>query len=448
VSENAESRHDQEALRAELEASRARLETLSRELQVIDGSLDDMSEERQQYSLVQEACGALEKLDQMGGSELFWSNQIASVSPELHIGGVRRRIDEFETRLHEIEGRRKSLLERIRAEQDNNDYIEDDIAEAEAEEEQKKLEWVIEREMDALPETEPIMPWTRGGEEDRRFRKSLLISLLISLLLALITPMIDLPIPDKWEPVEVSERFTRLIKEVEPPPPPVVQEKAPEEEELKPEVSEEEPQTTPKPAAAKTGILAFREQFSSLAEAKPSARLGAAARIDRSGEAAIGQQGRSLVATQAPGSSGGINIASISRDTVGGGGQALEGVEVGQATSSIRGIAGPERPLSGGPGPGRTDEEIQIVFDRHKAALYRLYNRELRRDPTLQGQIVLRITIEPDGSVSLCEVKSSDMKAPELAAQVASRVGNFDFGAKEGIPAITILYPIDFLPAT
>jgi len=116
--------------------------------------------------------------------------------------------------------------------------------------------------------------------------------------------------------------------------------------------------------------------------------------------------------------------------------------------AGAHGPAGPERPLSGGPGIGRADEEIQIVFDRHKAALYRLYNRALRRDPTLKGQVVLRMTIETDGSVSLSEVQSSDMDAPKLSSQIAARVKGFDFGAKEGVPAITILYPIDFLPAT
>jgi len=109
---------------------------------------------------------------------------------------------------------------------------------------------------------------------------------------------------------------------------------------------------------------------------------------------------------------------------------------------------GDARPLSGGAGPARTDEEIQIVFDRHKSALYRLYNRELRRDPTLKGQIVLKIQIEPDGSVSLCEVESTDMNAPTLAQQVVSRVGKFDFGAKDGVPPVLIVYPIDFLPAS
>jgi hypothetical protein len=96
---------------------------------------------------------------------------------------------------------------------------------------------------------------------------------------------------------------------------------------------------------------------------------------------------------------------------------------------------------------GRTDEEIQIVFDRYKAALYRLYNRELRNNPTLRGQIVLKLTIEPDGSVSFCVLQSSDMESAVLSQQVVERVSTFDFGAKEDIVAVTIIYPIDFLPA-
>ena len=62
--------------------------------------------------------------------------------------------------------------------------------------------------------------------------------------------------------------------------------------------------------------------------------------------------------------------------------------------------------------------------------------------------MVLRMTIEADGSVSLCELKSTNMKSPTLSSQVVKRVKTFDFGAKEGISAITIAYPIDFLPAT
>ncbi|PYS33873.1 MAG: hypothetical protein DMG14_30820 [Acidobacteria bacterium] len=87
------------------------------------------------------------------------------------------------------------------------------------------------------------------------------------------------------------------------------------------------------------------------------------------------------------------------------------------------------------------------MFDRYKASFYRLYNRELRNDPALKGQMVLRLTIEPDGSVSMCVLQSSDMNAPDLAAQVVSRVRTMNFGAKDGVQAVTIVYPIDFLPA-
>jgi len=154
-----------------------------------------------------------------------------------------------------------------------------------------------------------------------------------------------------------------------------------------------------------------------------------------------------MVTTSAPGSSGGINLADISRAVGGGGGQGIEGGEVMQVASSISGTGTGDRPLSGGSSAVRTDEEIQIVFDRYKAALYRLYNRELRKNPTLRGQLVLRLTIEPDGSVSLCQLQSSNMDGPVLARQVVDRVRAFDFGAKEGIVAMTIIYPIDFLPA-
>jgi len=66
----------------------------------------------------------------------------------------------------------------------------------------------------------------------------------------------------------------------------------------------------------------------------------------------------------------------------------------------------------------------------------------------LQGKMVLRLTIEPDGSVSMCMLQSTDMNAPDLATQVVNRVRTINFGAKEGVQAVTITYPIDFLPAS
>ena len=210
----------------------------------------------------------------------------------------------------------------------------------------------------------------------------------------------------------------------------------------------------PEPKAGKAGILAFKDKLASLAQDRSSPRLGKDARY-AAAENSNQSSSPSLLTSNSPGHSGGVDMATLSRRVGGGGGGAgggggngIDGVGIDRATSSIAGIGGGDRPLShGGPGPARTDEEIQIVFDRYKAAFYRLYNRELRKDPTLKGQMVLRLTIEPDGSVSMCKLQSSDMNAPDLAAQVVGVVNTINFGAKEGVQALTISYPIDFLPA-
>jgi hypothetical protein len=218
-----------------------------------------------------------------------------------------------------------------------------------------------------------------------------------------------------------------------------------------------EPEPTPQQKVATAGILAFKDKFAGLAQDRVAPSLGARARFRAADDVGHGDApSGSTLTGSGPGGSGGINLAALSRSVGGGGGGGTgvgggaggDGVSVGRATSPIAGIGGGERPLAhGGPGPSRTDEEIQIVFDRYKASFYRLYNRELRSDPTLKGQMVLRLTIEPDGSVSMCTLQSTDMNAPTLSTEVVSRVRTINFGAKEGVAALTIVYPIDFLPA-
>jgi hypothetical protein len=212
----------------------------------------------------------------------------------------------------------------------------------------------------------------------------------------------------------------------------------------------------PEPNIGRAGILAFKEQFASLAQDQNAPRLGNDARYAAADE--VGQaSSHSLLTTNTPGSSGGIDSGSLSRNVGGGGGRGGggggmggPGLQVARAKSSIAGIGGGDgRPKAhSGPGASRTDEEIQIVFDRYKSAFYRDYNRTLRINPTLQGKMVLRLTIEPDGSVSMCQLQSTDMDAPDLVTQVVNRVKTINFGPKDGVQAVTISYPIDFLPAT
>ncbi len=145
------------------------------------------------------------------------------------------------------------------------------------------------------------------------------------------------------------------------------------------------------PVEAKTnvgnaGILALKDKIASLARDTVVAPLGADARHVAADE--VGKpSARSLLTSNTPGSSGGINVASLSRSVGGGGGGAggggnggggvggrgagggggggIGGVGTGRVVSTIAPITGADRPKArGGPGPARTDEEIQIVFDR------------------------------------------------------------------------------------
>jgi len=463
---------DQQALRTQLGEANDKLDGLLNDLRAIDDELEALASERHQYDLLRQVCDSLDELGELDAARLFWGERTECEKGAERVRQVRESLAAFQARLGEIDARRETVAVTVRQAQQEIETLEDDLFDAQEQEERRKLEWIVEREISALPARQVVMPWTRGGEDDRRFNKALAASLLVSVLLGLLLPQIDLPLPEPWEVIDVPERLARLVREERPPPPPpsTIAEPPPEQKPAEPEPEPEpieepltptdspvlanspEPKQAPQKAEKKQtetkGILAFKEKFANIASSTPSAKLGADARISSSGDLQAGRPERSMVTTQAPGSSGGINLAALSRGVGGGGGGGqIAGVQLTRASSTIGGSGGQDRPLSNGAGAGRTDEEIQIVFDRHKAALYRLYNRELRRDPTLQGQMVLRIRIEPDGRVSLCELQGTDMNAPNLSAQVLDRVRTFDFGAKDGIPAVTILYPIDFLPA-
>jgi outer membrane biosynthesis protein TonB len=486
---------EEQKIRAQAEQVRGRLQDLEADLRVVDDEFESLAPQRLHHELLDQACGSLEKLGELGAASLFWGEQIEPPRVAEQLRRVRDSVSAFQAQLGELEERRQAILTKIGGEEENLEILGEDLYDLRQAEERRKLEWVVERDISPVPRRVQLMAWARGGEDDRRFHQTLAASMLVSLLLGVTLPMIDLPLPKRFVPEDMPKRLAQLVRPAQAKPlpkTPSVPETPPEQQE--PEQQEPEPVEEPKPseqppetpavAAAepapsgqpgppgpeapvvaagdprkkvgKAGILAFRDKFASLARDEVAPRLGADARYGDADDVSKGLlPTRSMLTTNAPGSSGGINLGSLSRNVGGsgegglGGAGGIHGVQVGRATSAIASIGGGgDRPRArGGPGPSRTDEEIQIVFDRYKASFYRLYNRELRKDPTLQGQMVLRLTIEPDGSVSMCMLQSSDMDAPDLAAQVVNRVRTINFGAKEDVQALTIVYPIDFLPA-
>jgi hypothetical protein len=459
---------DEARLRQQVERSERELADLRRDLQAVDAELDALAQKNHQYEVLSQVCDSLQELDGLGAADLFWGKNADTEQQHDRLQNAQHAINDFGEQIARVQDRRVSIVEKMDDQNQALDYLHYDLLDAIEREEQRQSAWMVERDPDETGYRAQVMPWARGGEEDQRFRKSLGSSLAASLAVALLVSMIALPIAQRSTVNELPERVAKLVRQERPLPPPVepIQEPLVAEEdppEPDPEVVEEPPpqelpESIEEPKLAQTaapstkeqvkskGILAFRDSFANRANLQPTARLGSQARVRNAGEDSVGRPERLMVSTSAPGSSGGINLSDYSRD-FGGGGPGMEGVQLSRVASSIGGSEGASRPLSGGAMAGRTDEEIQIVFDRYKAALYRLYNRELRKDPTLRGQLVLQLTIQPDGSVSICQLHSSSMDAPVLADQVVERVLTFDFGAKENIAAMTIIYPIDFLPA-
>ncbi len=430
-----------------------RLEVLESEEGKLTEELAQLNKQRQRYHVLSELSDQLDKLDKLGGGDLFWGETVDVDKVQSEQLRIRNLVINYDSRVAELQSmqlKREDSVESLTA---KINVLNEDTLNLQAREEAIAEEFIIEREMSDMPYRPMMMPWNKDDRDQKQFRKILLIVLLFSIALGVLIPMWNIPVPDRVEVVKIPDRLAKLIApKPEPPPPPKVQKKL---EEKKPDKKEKKKDKKPEPKkpekarkkAERSGLMAFKDDFADLIDDTPVAKLGAKAKISGKGSKAK-KTTRSLVTSAAGTTSGGINTAALSRN-VGGSGESIGGVEFSRVESSIGSdFFGEERPLSDGPGPSRTDEEIQIVFDRYKSALYRIYNRELRKNPTLQGKMVLRITILPNGKVSASSVDSSDMDSPDLDTKIAARVKKFNFGAKEGVPTITILYPIDFLPAS
>jgi outer membrane biosynthesis protein TonB len=479
-------------LNAKIEQTVEKREMLEERLGAVTAELEKYDAGRQRFDALQDVCDALEKLAELKAGDLFWKGIPGEVDAVGHLKQVRGRMASFEEKVSSIQDDQAYLQGLVDQANDELAYLYEEVQEAYEREERRREEFVVEREISSVPPRPMVMPWSKEAESESRLRRALLVALLLCLFFGSMVPMINVPVPDYTvDMVEIPERLAKLVKEeppIPPPPPKPVKKEPPEElqelkdeskpasEKKKPEKAPEKKAPAPEPAqvaksgggeaaaarkkAERVGVLAFKSAFADLMEETPVAKLGTEARLRQESPRVAGQAvaKRSLVAMQAQGgSSGGITNAGISRNIGSGNGNRIGGSGIGtgggngagfaRVESSIGAVTESSRPLSDGPGPGRTDEEIQIVFDRYKAALYRIYNRALRKDPTLRGEMLLRITIEPNGAVSLCNVESTDLESSELVAKIVARIKRFNFGPKEGVPKMTILYPIDFLPA-
>ena len=309
------------------------------------------------------------------------------------------------------------------------------------------------------------LPWTSGAGQERKYKRLLGIVFLVAAVLGLLWPFLPTPEIDPYEVEEIPPRIAQLLLEQQPPPPPPQPkepEPEPEPDEPEPEqVVENEPEPEPEPEPvpepepidtteiarerAQAALMPFAEDLSQLVDRD----LLESVADDRPLTASVGEavrNERSMITSKVGAASGGINTASLSRNTGGTGIAARSTTQVDSPVAGISQSAGGARRTGTSGKASRSREEIELVFDKNKGAIFALYNRALRNDPSLEGKLVLRLTIAPSGQVTFCEIVSSELGDAELEQKLVQRVKLFRFEAKDVEP-ITTTKPIDFFPA-
>jgi periplasmic protein TonB len=351
----------------------------------------------------------------------------------------------------------------------------------------------------------PVLAWADVPEDDKRYRRILNTVLIVVALVCLFLLLMPTPKVDRAAPPDLSPRLAKLMIEQREPPAPKPVAKQPEvtkEQDTKapgtPEPVRPEPPKKAAPVpearvpqpnrppgeiegarrkAAGVGLLAMKDTLAEMRGAPTAVQLnpnikqgpgvGAGVGVGVGAGTDQGTPDRAMITSNATGGSGGINTAGYSRNT-GGGGLA------GRATTLVEGVAGggggggaggggaggtgAGSGQGGGGGKGgtlqraaggkasRSIEDIRLVFERNKGSIYAIYNRALRDDPSLQGKVVLKLTIAPSGEVTDCRIESSELKSPDLERKLLARIKQFDFGSKAVEPMVAT-YPVDFLPS-
>lgn len=325
------------------------------------------------------------------------------------------------------------------------------------------------------------LPWTREAEQHKRQRKITTAVMGALLVLSLVLPFLPVSDIERNTASDIPPRLAKLVieKKVLPPPPPPPK----EPEEVKPEVAKPKPEPKPEPLPevkppprvakvitpppepapvvnepsreevvqkarekAKTvGLMAVADELADLRQNSAVANSSGKNLSASVSNSDITQ--RSLITSRSSKRSAGVSTSDISRSTGGGG---LAGrTTTAVAAPSYPGTRAPASAASGDDSHyagQRSQEEIETIFDKNKAAIYALYRRALRKDPTLQGKLVLQLTIAPSGKVVAVSIVSSELGSEDFEKNLLRRVKMFDFGAQD-VDEVTTTKPIDFFPA-
>ena len=301
------------------------------------------------------------------------------------------------------------------------------------------------------------------SEQDKKFTRILSILFVLYLVIAFTVPF--------FEPVEVPRKEKEklplqlakiILKEKKLPPPEKkkVIEKKPEKKEInKKEKAVAEKKTKPlKPLplkklrekarekAKKSGLAAMKDELYSMREVvdiKPTAvkKLNKNQQVEA-------RVKRKLLAAQASKQSQTLGAASTTQTVVS---DQLSTRNTQQVRLSEEEISATEdtlvaESLAEQQSGTRSEMSLRRTLEAHKARLYALYNRALRKDPLLRGKVLFEIEIQPSGKVSAVKIKSSELNNAKLERRLMLVLKSIEFAQKD-VAVTTTIWAIDFIPS-
>ncbi|WP_289029995.1 AgmX/PglI C-terminal domain-containing protein [uncultured Paraglaciecola sp.] len=320
------------------------------------------------------------------------------------------------------------------------------------------------------------LPWSSSSAENKRFTSITVIVLCITLIFAVFVKFQELPERPRAEKEKVPAQLTRIMtpRKVEPPKPipkPEPKPIEPEPVKPKPEPKKEPPKPKPpepkkaqpkpepvkvkvptqaeiteqaKAKAQQSGVLAFQDDLASLRDDSSINNLAETDTIKGGG--ASDQTQRKFVGKKVAGSSGGVDTSQLTTD-IGSKGE-LKGTKTTEyvaPTEGLASIAAKQLVVDDQVIGSRDLESIRKVLDANKGAIYAIYRRALRSDPSLEGKLTVNLTIEPSGAVSAIKLVFSELESDTLETKLLRRIKLINFGEQK-VTQTLLDYSFNFLP--
>jgi len=95
---------------------------------------------------------------------------------------------------------------------------------------------------------------------------------------------------------------------------------------------------------------------------------------------------------------------------------------------------------------GRSETTIRETVALYVGGLQYLYNKALRKDPTLRGKVTVTFEIDPSGSVTETVLVSSSIRSRSLVEAILHNIRNWKFpGVSKEYGNVRITYPFAFV---